>query len=194
MFPAKTGAEVTAARYSEDTRILSALALALVDQPRASLQELAKAIGISKATLYRYSRTRDELIQRLMNHSIQVLDDAMARADIADSPPLEALRRLTTNHLEHRELSAFLLYYWKDSEMAPDEAAGWETKLDALFLRGQQAGVFRIDITAPALTEIWTFIVIGLMEAERRGRVARAGLVNVIEQAFLHGTKAAAAQ
>lgn len=51
---------------AEDERVLAALALALVDKPRATLQELAQAIGISKATLYRFSRTREELVDRLM--------------------------------------------------------------------------------------------------------------------------------
>ncbi len=45
------------ASTSPDAATLSALALALVTQPRASLQDLAKAIGVSKATLYRFCRT-----------------------------------------------------------------------------------------------------------------------------------------
>ena len=36
-------------------KLLVALAIAMVDQPRATLQELAKAVGVSKATLYRLS-------------------------------------------------------------------------------------------------------------------------------------------
>ena len=44
---------------AEEEKTLAALALAMVDHPRATLQELAKAIGVSKATLYRFCRTRD---------------------------------------------------------------------------------------------------------------------------------------
>lgn len=57
--------------------------------------------------------------------------------------------------------------------------------LDAFFLRGQQQGVFRIDIPAPALTEIWVSILLGLVEAERHVRIARAGLATVVERAFI---------
>jgi len=59
--------------------------------------------------------------------------------------------------------------------------------MDAFFLRGQQAGVFRIDITAAAMTELWLSMAVGLLDAERRGRVARASVAAVMEQSFLHG-------
>lgn len=181
----------TLGMQSEDNRVLASLALALVEQPRASLQELAKAIGISKATLYRFCRTRDQLVERLVDHGTKMISEAIQSAGLDDAPPLEALQRLTANNLEHRELTAFLIYNWKTNSASDIGAeAGWEAVLDAFFLRGQQEGVFRIDIAAPALTEIWVAILIGLVDAERRGRIARAGLAKVVEHAFLHGAAA----
>ncbi|ENO89819.1 TetR/AcrR family transcriptional regulator [Thauera linaloolentis] len=175
---------------TEDKKFLAALALALVDQPRASLLELARAIGVSKATLYRFCRTREQLIERLMNHCTHVFSEAISTAELDTAPVPEAFRRLTANNLEHRELTAFLTYYWKDALKDPGVEAGWDTALDTFFLRGQQEGVFRIDIPAPALTEIWVSMVIGLVDAERRGRVARAGLAALLERAFLQGAGA----
>lgn len=172
----------------EEHRTLVALAQALVDQPRANLQELAKAIGVSKATLYRFCRTREQLIDRLLKHATKTIGEAFQAAELDTAPPLEAFRRMTVNNLEQRELTAFLIHYWKPdltSELCPD--AAWNMALDAFFLRGQQQGVFRIDIPAPALTEIWVSILLGLVEAERHGRIARAGLATVVERAFLHG-------
>lgn len=174
---------------AEDRRILVALALALVEQPRASLQELSRAIGISKATLYRFCRTRQALIDRLAAHSGQVLDEVITSARLDSAPPLEALRQLIASHLEHRELTVFLMYYWKDASTDICAHCEWDKALDAFFLRGQQAGVFRIDISAPALTEIFISTLIGLFDAERRGRVARVGLAALIENAFLDGTR-----
>jgi len=172
----------------EDNRILPALALALVDNPRATLQELAKAVGISKATLYRFCRTREQLIERLMSHSAEVFNQVLHMSDLESGPSLEGLKRLIANNMEHRELTVFLMYYWWKADSADSDAeAGWQNALDAFFLRGQQQGVFRIDIPAPTLTEIWGSIMIGLVDAERRGRVARAGLSVLIETAFLHG-------
>ncbi len=177
---------------ADDSRMLAALALALVDHPRATLQELAKAAGISKATLYRFCRTREQLIQRLATQAIQALDQATDDANLETDPPAEALRKLIARHLEHRELTAFLTYYWNDitRDMPVESIEKCEQRMDAFFLRGQQAGVFRIDITAATLSELWFSIFIGLVDAERRGRMARTGLAHIVETTFLRGVAA----
>lgn len=172
---------------TDDHRILPALALALVDQPRATLQELANAIGISKTTLYRFCHTRQQLIERLMSHSAETFQRAIQASSLESGPPQEALVRLIDNHLAHRELTIFLLHYWWQSGLADTHEYAWQEPLDAFFLRGQQQGVFRIDIAAPTLTELWSSILVGLVDAERRGRVARVGLATLIENAFLKG-------
>ncbi|ATE61800.1 transcriptional regulator [Thauera sinica] len=170
--------------------MLSSLALALVDHPRASLQELARAIGISKTTLYRFCRTREQLIERLMGHCTEVFSRAIETAELETAPVPEALSRLIANNVEHRELTAFVMYYWKEASWNPDTEAGWDAALDRFFLRGQQEGFFRIDIPAPALSELWVSTVVGLVDAERRGRVARSGLATLVERAFLCGARA----
>lgn len=181
---------MTATTSPQDAATLSALAL--VTQPRASLQELAKAIGVSKATLYRFCRTREQLVARLIAHSMDTMDCLLQQARLDEDDPIEALRRLTALQLEHRELAAFLTYYWKeaDASLSDASAAAWDAQMDAFFLRGQQQGVFRIDFSAAALTELWVAAFIGLADAERRGRVARAGLGALLERAFLQGTLA----
>ena len=173
-----------------DEKTLAALALALVDHPRASLQELAKAIGISKTTLYRYCRTREELIQRLMKQATCVLKRAVEVAELGKGSPREALSRMTQSHLEHRELTAFLTYYLRDAVTDPGIESGWEASVDAFFLRGQQEGVFRIDVSAATLSDLWASMLIGLVDGERRGRIARVGLAGVMEKVFLEGVQA----
>lgn len=178
----------------EDHKLLVSLATAMVEKPRATLQELAKAVGVSKATLYRFSRTREQLVERLLGYSTAMITDAIRAAELEAHPPLQGLRRLNANNLEHRELTVFLVHYWKADESGEICAEkDWETQLDAFFLRGQQEGVFRIDIAAPAMTEIWVSILIGLVDAEHRGRVARAAMPTLLESAFLQGVAAAPA-
>jgi TetR/AcrR family transcriptional repressor of mexCD-oprJ operon len=178
-------------RTENDNKILAALALALVNRPTATLQELAKAIGISKATLYRFCHTREQLVARLMNHGADLLLQAVQTAELDTTPPVEALKRLIANHMAHRELAAFLMYYWRpDTMLEPCADAEWHAALDAFFLRGQQNGAFRIDIPAPALSEIFGSIIMALVDAEHRGRVARSGLAALAERAFLHGAAA----
>lgn len=177
----------------DDDRMLAALALALVDNSRATLQDLARAVGVSKATLYRFCRTREELVERLIRHGSDMLDGALSDADLDTGAPIEALRRLITLQLNHRELTVFLVYYWRpDAELGTEDTVGWTEyleKVDAFFLRGQREGVFRIDITAAAMSEVFTSVFCGLVDAERRGRVARAGMPQVIETLFMRGAQ-----
>ncbi len=172
-------------------RLLIALSLAMVDQPRATLQELARAVGVSKATLYRFCQTRDQLVTRLMTHGAQVMKQALADSQLDSAPPREALRNLIEQHLAHKELAIFLMYHWKpDTEMQPDimdSWSGYQETLDAFFLRGQREGAFRVDITAAALTELLMAVLTSMVDAERRGRIARLGLAAMAEQMVLHG-------
>jgi TetR/AcrR family transcriptional regulator, mexCD-oprJ operon repressor len=174
----------------EDTKTLNALALALVATPRANLQELAKAAGISRATLYRMFRTREALIVSLFERAMAAVAEVMDTAGLETAAPEEALRRLIEKHLEYRELMTFLWYYWKDAPVDTSAVDSWDAAMDAYFLRGQQMGVFRIDISAPALSEVLIYTIVGLIDAERRGRVARLGLATVIENLFLDGAAA----
>ena len=170
---------------NEDECILTSLVQAMVQQPKASLQELAKMIGISKSTLYRFCHTREQLVERLLAYGTEVFNDAIDTAGLDTDPPLEAFRRLTENNLKHREMATFFMYFWRpENDNACDK---YIDKLDAFFLRGQQEGVFRIDISASALNEIWSSMMVGLIDAERRGRVARAGLAGLLERLFLNG-------
>lgn len=179
---------------SEDERLLAALALALVDNPRATLQELAQAVGVSRATLYRFSRTREELIDRLMLHATGCMQRAMEEARLGEGPAREALSRFINGQLEQRDMAAFLVYHWQPENITDERGRSscdaYMEALDAFILRGQREGVFRIDIAAQAQTEALMALLTGLVDAERRGRVARAGMAAMVEALFLKGSAA----
>lgn len=178
---------------ADDERLMASLALALVDKPRATLQELAKSVGVSKATLYRFCKTREELIERLMAHGAHLMQRSLVDARLDEDTPQDALRRVIRGQLEHREIGAFLLYYWKPDTLHDERWADqWDQfikTLDAFFLRCQRSGHFRIDISAAALTESLGALIVGMMDAERLGRVARAGMADVVESMFLKGAR-----
>ncbi len=179
---------------SHDERLIKALAVAIVDHPRATLKELAEAAGVSKATLHRFCGTRDNLVQMLEGHGETVLNQIIQACDLEHAEPLEALQRLIKEHLTHRELLVFLVFQYRPDFLDPHgEGARWQSyleALDAFFLRGQQKGVFRIDITAAVFTELFITLVYGMVDAERRGRAASSNSAHTLEQMFLHGARA----
>lgn len=172
----------------DDAKLLSSLALALIENPNANLQQLARAVGLSKATLYRFCPTRELLIERLMQQAVAALSRAIQQASLNGPEPKESLRRLAANCLDNQELMLFLMFFWRPGGTIEQQMESeWLATLDAFFLQGQQAGVFRIDIAAAAMTELWIATLVGLQDAERRGRVARLGLLALVETAFLQG-------
>ncbi|MFD2645487.1 TetR/AcrR family transcriptional regulator [Pseudomonas japonica] len=179
---------------ASDERLLKALADAIVVRPRATLKELAETAGVSKATLHRFCGTRDNLVRMLERHGEQVLSQITRDADLRQAEPLAALHHLVTEHLKHREIMVFLLFQYRPDTFEDQETNRlWQSyadALDAFFLRGQQAGVFRIDISAAVFTEMFLSMVYGVVDAERRGRAASANSVQTLELLFLQGALA----
>lgn len=142
-----------------DERLLKALAHAIVVHPRATLKELAETAGVSKATLHRFCGTRDNLVAMLENHGEQVLNQVIANAALHTAAPLEAVRHLIAEHLKHREMLVFLMFQYRpDTLLGDSEDRRWLTytrAMDAFFLRAQQMGVLRIDISAAVFTEVF---------------------------------------
>lgn len=171
--------------------LLNALALALVDHPRASLQELACAVGVSKATLYRFSRTRESLISTLRLHSVKAYQRAIRNANLETATPVDGIRALLENYYLNKELTIFLIHYWHPEIDNNDDCLASQEILDAFFLRGQQEGFFRIDISAVTMSECCHGLFFSLIDAERRGRVPRTKIISIIETMLLQGCTAA---
>lgn len=176
---------------SDELALMRSLAVAMVTQPRGSLQELAQAVGISKATLYRFSRTRDQLFAKLMTQCLQLQQRVVA--GVRDVPADKALPVMIQAYVDEKEFTSFVSAYWVALEdPTHPEMPEWEECLEALdqfFLRGQREGHFRLDTPAPALSDMFISTIAGLIDAERRGRVARAGLADLIERLVVEGCK-----
>ncbi|AZD02387.1 MULTISPECIES: AsnC family protein [Pseudomonas] len=174
-----------------DERLIKALAAVIVDRPRATLKELAEAVGTSRTTLHRFYGTRDNLLKMLEAHGRNILNQIIETTCLSGATPQEALHNLIKEHLAHRELLIFIVFQSRPDFPNPkDDGARWQSYLDALdsfFLRGQCMGAFRIDITAAVFTELFIALVYGLADAERRGRAASSNSAKILGQMFLHG-------
>ncbi|MGO2236529.1 TetR/AcrR family transcriptional regulator [Marinomonas sp. UCMA 3892] len=177
--------------HETNNTLLNSLALALVEHPRASLQELACAIGVSKATLYRFCRTRENLIERLIQRSIESYQEAIRDADLDTAEPREGIRRLLENYYMNKELTIFIIQYWQPELLENGECLKAQEKIDAFFLRGQQSGHFRVDISAAAIAECFHGLFFAMIEAERLGRVPRTRVLTIIELILLEGASTA---
>jgi AcrR family transcriptional regulator len=66
----------------------------------ASMQDIAEAVGLTKAGLYHHVGSKDRLLFEIMNYGMDILDEVVVSKvrDIAD--PRERLRRTITGHID----------------------------------------------------------------------------------------------
>jgi len=66
----------------------------------ASMQDIAEAVGLTKAGLYHHVRSKDRLLFEIMNYGMDILDEAVLQKvkDIAD--PREKLRQSIIGHID----------------------------------------------------------------------------------------------
>lgn len=177
-----------------DDKLARALALSVAQQPRANLQQLARSAGISKATLYRISPTREGVIDLLMERASQHLQDALVRADLDAPPHAAALQRLTEAVVQGREYYLFWNHaHWTRLIDARNEDAGVQIPsffgdaLGTFFLNGQKAGVFRVDVPAMWLVRAYDSLLYAAMDAAQRGEIAPLGMASMVQKLFLEG-------
>lgn len=179
-----------------ETTLLRSLALTLTENPGATLQEMAKAAGVSRATLYRFAATREQVLGMVHAHALAVMTRILDDAGLDRQPPLDALRQLISSYLAEREFCVFMItqfepYIKRSTQNAyPDECLIHEQRLEAFFQAGQQAGVFRSDVLSRWLTDLFFGFIYVLCESEYRGRIARADMQRLFEDMFLGGALA----
>ncbi|MDT0379154.1 TetR/AcrR family transcriptional regulator [Streptomyces sp. DSM 42041] len=142
--------------------------------PTASMDDIARAAGISRATLHRWFAGRDALVRGLEQLGISRVRAAVDAARLEEGDPGDALRRLIA---EAESFAGFLGFLMSESQLFEPGAVdpGWteaDERIAALFRRGQETGVFRVELTAAFLTEALYALVTACAWAVQEGRVA----------------------
>lgn len=176
----------------QDDKLLETLAGAFARHPGGTLKEIAEEIGISRATLHRVGGAKDNLLKLLDDYSGQVMSRICLQMD-PHLPPKLGLRQLIQEHLAYRNVILYQMTRFQEACMSnvgyKPEWQQYEATLDAFFLRGQEQRVFRLDLSAKALTEMLSSLIYGTVEAERRGRIASVDSGRNIETLFLEGAQ-----
>lgn len=172
-------------------RLIDDLALVIALHPKASLKEIAEMAGVSKATLYRFAGSREDIISKLECHCITIFEQTVADEELAHGEPIEAMRALISNYLTHNELLLYISLHCREDQIASISNTGsWKSywsKLDAFFLRCQLLGIIRIDIPAPVCSEMFINIILAVTQAERSGRTAVQESAALVEKLFMNG-------
>ncbi|UUU35180.1 TetR/AcrR family transcriptional regulator [Streptomyces sp. CA-210063] len=168
--------------------VLRSAAALLTRKSTATMDEVAKAAGISRATLHRQFAGRDALVRALEALGIAECEAALDAARLTEGPAREAVRRLVREVEPAAGLLAFL--YSENQLFEGEQHEGWfriDDRIAALFRRGQAAGEFRIDLTPAWLTEALYGLLASGAWAVSEGRVAPKDFHFMIVELLLGG-------
>lgn len=168
--------------------VLRSAAALLTRKSTATMDEVAKAAGISRATLHRHFAGRDALVRALEALGIAECEAALDRARLDEGSASEAVRRMVREIQPAAGLLAFL--YGENQLWEADGDPGWlrlDTRIGGVFVRGQQSGEFRIDLTPVWLTEALYGLIASCAWAMHDGRVAPKDFTHMIAELLLGG-------
>lgn len=168
--------------------VLRSAAALLTHKSTATMDEVAKAAGISRATLHRQFAGRDALVRALEALGIAECEAALDAARPDEGPASDAVRRLVREIEPAAALLAFL--YSENQLFEGEQNAGWtriDERIAALFKRGQAGGEFRIDLTPTWLTEALYGLLASGAWAVSEGRVAANDFHHMIVELLLGG-------
>ncbi|MGX1121728.1 TetR/AcrR family transcriptional repressor of mexCD-oprJ operon [Streptomyces ambofaciens] len=170
-------------------QVLRSAAALLTRKATATMDEVARAAGLSRATLHRHFAGRDALVRALETLGIAECEAALAAARTDEGPAAEAVRRLIRAMEPSAGLLAFL-YTENQLFEGEEQNEGWariDAGLTELFRRGQESGEFRIDLTPVWLTEALYGLLASGAWAVAEGRVARNDFTHMIAELLLGG-------
>lgn len=174
-----------------DTRdqLLRAAADFLGRRPNATQDEIAAAVGVSRATLHRHFSGRLALTEALEDLAVIEMHKVLKTVRLQEGSATEALRRLVS---ACQPVSPYLaLLYSQSQELGIDDPQdAWleiDTEITSLFQRGQRDGDFRPDLTAAWLTEALYSLVAGTAWAIQAERVAGRDFDRLITDLILNG-------
>ncbi|QKW26686.1 TetR/AcrR family transcriptional regulator [Streptomyces seoulensis] len=169
--------------------VLRTAAALLTRKSTATMDEVARAAGISRATLHRHFAGRDALVRALEALGIAECEAALDAARLHEGPARDAVHRLIRRIEPAAGLLAFL-YTENQLFEGEEQNAGWariDERIEALFRRGQQSGEFRIDLTPAWLTEALYGLMASGAWAVSEGRVAAKDFTHMIVELLLGG-------
>ena len=170
-------------------QVLRAAADFLSRRPNASQDEIAAAVGVSRATLHRYFAGRPALLEALDQLAVAQMHDALETARWREGSAAEALRRLVT---ACEPVSGYLTLLYTQSQDfdANQPTKAWaeiDSEIRDLFQRGQREGEFRPDLSAFWLTEAFYNLVAGAAWVIQVGRAGRREFTDMVTDLLLQG-------
>jgi TetR/AcrR family transcriptional repressor of mexCD-oprJ operon len=145
------------------TTILEAARRLLAERPSASMQEIARAAGLHRATVHRHFASREDLVAALRERSLEELSVGLQAARLDDGPARAALARATVALLEVSERHRMARFSPLLGPAALAHHARMRASVAKVIERGQRDEGLRADLPAEVLTAAWGGVIVGFL-------------------------------
>ncbi|WP_086842785.1 TetR family transcriptional regulator [Streptomyces coeruleofuscus] len=156
-------------------RILDVALGELLRDPDASMDQIARAAGVVRRTVYGHFPSREALISTLVDEAVQALSAAHAAGREGVQDPAESVARsvLAVWELADRyRLLIALAQRTVTMQGIRERLTPVREAATAVLRRGLDEGVFSSPLPAPALAYVHEQMLVALMEAVNDGLVA----------------------
>ena len=158
-----------------------------VEGEQASMNDIAAAAGVARATVYRYFPNRQALLDELAQAAVSDADARLASARIDEVEPEEGVIRAVRALVDVGD--SFVLLARQRSRSDPERFERRVTRpLRQLFERGQASGGIRGDVTSARLTESLIGLIAGVLMSNPP--LGKEDQISTITALFLDGARA----
>lgn len=163
-------------------RIVAAARTCLGRDPDATIDDVAKAAGVGRMTLYGHFRNRAELIEAALADAMRAGDETLSAVDLGGDAR-DALTRLLESSWALVAESAALLQAaqgvlpagrLRELHAVPAE------RVERLVRRGQHEGAFRTDLPTVWLVSAVHYLLKGAAQEQRAGRLDTADVPHIL--------------
>jgi AcrR family transcriptional regulator len=154
---------------------------------QASMNDVAEAAGVARATVYRYFPNREALLAELALVAVNDVAARLASARIDEVAPDEGVTRAVRALVDVGDWFVLLARERRRSDPERFERQLTEP-IRRLFERGQASGDIRQDVTSARLTESLIGLIIGVLTS--RPSLGREDMIATITSLFLDGARA----
>jgi AcrR family transcriptional regulator len=168
-------------------RIVAAARQELGANPAASTDDVARAAGVGRMTLYGHFRTRADLLEAAFAEALEAGELVLADLDLGGDPR-DAMQRLLLASWDLVAQSVGLLAAADGvlpAERLREMHARPAERVEALIRRGQGDGVFRTDLPLTWLTSAVHLLVHGAAAEVRGGRLSKDRAPEVVAASVL---------
>jgi TetR/AcrR family transcriptional regulator, mexCD-oprJ operon repressor len=171
-------------------RVVEAATHLLADSPEATMQEIADAAGLGRATVYRHFATRDDLLAAITQVAFEEMRALLDTCALDEGDVVEALRRALEAFFEVGDRYRFLAERPEERVRAIDKDAAVREIFEpvaALLDRAKREGVIRPDVPTEWVRGALGALIHTAFELVAAGDLARADAPSLVMSTVLDG-------